>query len=140
MNHTLERPGGPKTHREQMILRAKNDLLKIRIVAGNAMRERQGTIGVDLCLEAGQTVPRESIPAPRNSTPVSTGIRREAHKVQPVSQYQSDEEYASEQPRKHNGRTYPTAARAESRCGSGGARGLRRGHPLTLQDSVDSIS
>src|SRR5215467_10004841 len=130
MNHPLDGPGGPKTHREQMILRAKSDLLKIRIVAGNAMRECQGTIGVDLCLEAGQTVPRESIPAPPNSTPVSTSIRCEAHKVQPVSQYQSDEKNHSEQPRKHNGRTYPTAACVESSCGRGGARGLSSGRLL----------
>src|SRR5215510_11402228 len=131
MDHTLERPGGPKTHRKQMILWTKNDLLKIRIVAGNAMRQRQGAIGVDLRLEAGQTVRRESIPAPRNSTPVSTSIRREAHKVQPVSQYQSDEEDTGEKPREHHGRTYPTAARAESRCGSGVGLGVSaEGTPL----------
>src|SRR5262245_11593262 len=128
MDHALERPGGSKTYREQMILRTENDLLKIRIVAGNAMRQGQGPIGIDLRLKSGQTVRRESITASRNSTAIATSVRRQAHEVQPVSQYQSDEQDTSEKPRKYHGRTYPTAARVESSRWSGETRGLSSGH------------
>ena len=86
-----------------MILWTQGDLLKIRIVAGNAVGEHQGAASVDPCLKAGQTVRRESISASGNSTAVSSGIRRESYEVQPVSENQPDTEDTGEEPRKDHG-------------------------------------
>ena len=89
MDEGLQRPSGSKSHRKQMVLGPQRNLPEVRIVAGDAMGQRQRSITVDAGLKTGQTLQRQAVHGACNAAPITTGIRSQAHKVQPVPEDQS---------------------------------------------------
>src|SRR5688572_11226828 len=105
MNDPLDGPRGPETHREQVILRAQRDLLKIREIPGNAVRQRQRAVGVELRLKTCEAVHAKSVKTACNAATIPSGIRGQAYEVEPISKNQSNEEHAREEASQPHGRT-----------------------------------
>jgi hypothetical protein len=71
------------------------------------MRQRQETAGIKLVGQLLHGHMRESIVRARNSTPVPARIRREAHKVEPVSENETEKQHTGEEASEDHACTYP---------------------------------
>src|SRR6476646_1584679 len=112
MNEALERPGGSKAHGEQSILRPQRNLPDLRVIAGNPVGKREGAIRIDAGLKTHHTLEGEPVHCARNTATVTSGIRSQAHEIEPVPENQPEKEDSCKQSRKYHGPSRFRSARS----------------------------
>src|SRR5690242_18790733 len=94
-----------------MVLRPQGNLLKIRVVPANAMRQSQCAVGIDTRLQAVEGLKRKPVRHACDAEAIPARVRRQAHEIQPVADNQAQQEGSCKESGKYHG---PSRFRSES--------------------------